>query len=70
MKKLKVSIQGMHCAACAANVEKSLKINPKIKNVSVSVITNKAIIEAEDSINEEEIKKAIDKVGYKTVAIN
>ncbi|HLC78239.1 MAG TPA: cation transporter, partial [Candidatus Nanoarchaeia archaeon] len=37
MKKLKLTIEGMHCASCATNIEKSLKKVPGVKEVSVSV---------------------------------
>lgn len=65
MKKFKIQINGMHCSACAANVERSLKKIKGIKEVSVSIMTNKGFIDAEDSVKEEEIRKAVEKVGYK-----
>jgi len=70
MKKLKISIHGMHCSSCASNVEKSLRNTKGIRSVSVSILTNKAIIEADDNLNEEEINKAVSKAGYKVISIN
>lgn len=69
MEKIKLSIYGMHCASCANNVEKSLKKITGVKEISVSAITNKAIIEVESGTNKEELKKAVEKVGYKVVSI-
>ena len=69
MRKIKLTIQGMHCASCASNVERAVKKIKNIKSVAVSLMTNKAIIEAEDSVNIEEIKKAVSKVGYKVANI-
>lgn len=69
MKKIKISIFGMHCASCASNIEKSLSKVPGINRSSVSVMTRKGIIEAEDSIDEETIKKAVAKAGYKVESI-
>lgn len=69
MKKIKLTIEGMHCASCASNIERALKKIPEIKNICVSILTNKAIIEAEDNVNTEEIIKIISKVGYKVVRI-
>jgi len=69
MKKIKLRIEGMHCASCAGNVEKSLKKVSGVKEVSVSLMTNKGIVEAEDSVNEEELKKAVARVGYKVDSI-
>ena len=55
----------MHCAACAGNVERSLRKVPGVKSVSVSLMTNKSIVEAEDNVPEDALRKAIAKTGYK-----
>ena len=68
MIKKTLSIEGMHCASCAGNVEKSLKTVKGIKNAKVSLLFKKAEVEYED-VNEEEIKKAVSKLGYRVVAI-
>ena len=65
MKKVKLTIEGMHCASCASNIERSLKKVPGVKEVSVSLMLNKGNVEAEDSVSEEELKKAVARVGYK-----
>lgn len=65
MKKYKLSIEGMHCASCSSNVEKSLKKIKGIKSVSVSVLFKKGTVEAEDSVTMEEIKEAVTRTGYK-----
>ena len=69
MKKIKLTITGMHCASCALNVERAIKKIKGIRNVSVSVMTNKAIIESEDNINLEDLKKAVFSVGYNVVKV-
>ncbi|MEK6893859.1 MAG: heavy metal-associated domain-containing protein [Nanoarchaeota archaeon] len=69
MKKLKLTIEGMHCASCASNIEKSLKKVPGVKGATVSLMLKKGTVETEDSVNEEEIKKAVAKVGYKVSKI-
>jgi len=69
MKKLKLTISGMHCASCAGNIERSLKKVQGVKNVSVSVMTNKGIVEFEDNVTEEELKKAVARTGYKVVEV-
>jgi P-type Cu+ transporter len=68
-KKIKLTIQGMHCASCASNIEKALGKIKGIKSASLSVMTNKAIIEAEDNINVEEIKKTISNMGYSVMNV-
>ena len=70
MKK-KILIQGMHCASCANNVEKSLKTIPGIESASVSLMTRKGIIEISENkkISDEDLKKAVSRAGYKVVSI-
>ena len=69
MAKLKVTISGMHCASCGTNVEKVLKKVQGIKEVTVSVLTKKAFVETTETVNPEDIKKAVSKIGYKVVAV-
>ncbi len=69
MKKIKLTIEGMHCASCGSNIERSLKKVKGVKEVSVSVMTKKAFVETEDSVDEGEIKSAVAKVGYKVLAL-
>lgn len=69
MKKIKFTIEGMHCAACGGNVENCLKKIDGVTTARVSVMTNKAIVETEDSVSLEKLKEAISKVGYKVVKI-
>ena len=68
--KLKLTIEGMHCASCASNIERSLKKIPSVKEANVSVMTKKCFIETEKEIPEEELKKAISRAGsYKLIKI-
>ena len=64
MKKYKITISGMHCSSCASNVEKSLKKVPGVKNANVSLMLKKGTAECEDSVSEDEIKKAVKRAGY------
>jgi copper chaperone CopZ len=70
MKKVTLTIEGMHCASCSANVEKSLKKVPGIKNLSVSVLMKKGSVEADESVSKDKIKEAVERAGYKLTAIN
>lgn len=69
MKKIKLTIQGMHCASCASNIERAVKSLKGVKSVSVSAITNKALVESEDNVSEEELKKAVAKAGYRVLKV-
>lgn len=68
-KKIKINIEGMHCASCAVNIERSLKKVPGVKEISVSVIGKKAFVEIDEKTNQEELKKAVARAGYKTISI-
>jgi copper chaperone CopZ len=69
VKKFKLTIEGMHCASCVGNIERSVRTIKGIKNISVSVLTKKSFIEAEEYVNPEEIKLAVKKAGYEVSAI-
>ena len=70
MKK-KLTIEGMHCASCAANIEKSLKKINGVTDVNISVMTKKGFIEVDEKITDEELKKAVSRAGsaYKLVKV-
>jgi P-type Cu+ transporter len=71
MKKIEIEIEGMHCASCGINLEKSLKKIDGIKNAKVNVMSKKAYIESDKIILEEDLKNAISRVGdYKVKSIN
>ena len=69
MKKLKLTIQGMHCASCSSNIERSLKKVAGLKEATISLMTGKGFVEVEDKVSEEELKKAVSKAGYKVAAV-
>ena len=71
MKKLKLTISGMHCASCASNIERSLKKTPGIKSANVSLMTKKGFVEIEEGkdVPDSEIEKAVSRTGYKLTGI-
>ncbi|HJZ18643.1 MAG TPA: heavy metal-associated domain-containing protein [Candidatus Nanoarchaeia archaeon] len=69
MKKIKLRIEGMHCASCASNIEKSLKKIQGVKEASVSLMLKKGFVESEDSVKDEELEKAVSRTGYKVTGI-
>lgn len=64
MKKVKMSISGMHCASCASNVQKSLLKTEGVKSANVNVIMKKGYADIEDNVTVEELKKAVKRAGY------
>lgn len=69
MKKYKISIEGMHCASCGSNIERSLKKVKGIKEANVSLMTRNGFVEADESVSAEEIKKAVARAGYKALKV-
>ena len=69
MKKAKITIQGMHCASCASNIEKSLKKVSGVKNANVSLMMKKGYVECDNSVSDEDLKKAVERAGYRAVSI-
>ena len=69
MKKIKINIEGMHCSSCTSNIERSLKKTKGVKDASVSLLLKKGIVECEDAVSDEELKKAVARAGYKTESI-
>ncbi len=48
MKKV-FKIEGLDCAHCAANIEKDISKIPEVINAKVNFLTEKMIVEANDS---------------------
>jgi len=56
----------MHCASCAQRIEKSLKKTEGISTVNVNLATEKAMMDYDEKIiNEDKIRKIIENLGYK-----
>jgi len=68
MKK-RLLIQGMHCASCVGNIEKSLRKIKGVREINISLMTNKCIVEVADGVSDEILKKAVSRAGYKVVGI-
>lgn len=69
MKKAIIQIQGMHCASCVSNIQRSLSKTSGVKNVNVNLIAKKGFVECEDIVKEEELKKAVKRAGYEAKEI-
>ena len=69
MKKIKLMIEGMHCASCASNIERSLKKVDGVKEANVNLMLRKGFVEAEDKVSNDELKKAVSRAGYKVASI-
>ncbi len=61
--KAKIEIEGMHCASCASNIERSLKKIHGVKTANVNLVAKKGFVELEHDVSEEELRKAVSRVG-------
>jgi len=65
-KKISLPIEGMTCASCVARVEKAISKAPGVKNVSVNLASEKAVIELDETnFDLETIKELVEDAGYK-----
>jgi hypothetical protein len=61
----KIDIEGMSCNHCVMNVEKAIKSTKGVEKVEVNLSENAAYIDGTYNLNE--IREAIEAVGYKVV---
>lgn len=67
MKKV-IPVVGMACSACSANVERKLQSLTGVVSASVSLPTRSALVEwDENAITLEEMKKAVNAIGFDLV---
>ena len=56
-------IEGMHCSACAASVEKILKRQPAVEDASVNLVMEEAVVSFTDGFDEKKAMQAVEKGG-------
>ncbi len=64
LKKTFLKITGMHCAACAGTIEKALKKVRGVKSASVNFAVEKATVEHDESVKQDDLESAVARVGY------
>ena len=61
----KFDVRGMTCSACVANVTKAVEKLDGVSNANVNLMTNSMKVNFdENKINDEEIIRAVEKIGY------
>lgn len=67
--KTKLTVKGMHCKSCETLIKDTLL---EIKGVRSATADNKKgeVIVDHDNANTDDIKKAVQKLGYKVTAIS
>ncbi|MDD2423299.1 MAG: heavy metal translocating P-type ATPase [Candidatus Cloacimonetes bacterium] len=63
--QLQIGIDGMHCASCSANVEKSVSALPGVTSAHVNLALEEAMVEFDEgTLDQEEIFKSITALGF------
>ncbi len=61
-------VNGMHCAACSANVQNTINKTPGVVFGNVNLLTKKMIVEYEsDELTVQDIKNKIASIGYEAI---
>lgn len=68
MKK-KLLIEGMSCKHCAMHVKEALGGLDGTKHIKVDLSKNTAVLDAPESITDDDIKNAVADAGYKVIQI-
>ncbi|MFP3985243.1 MAG: heavy metal translocating P-type ATPase [Candidatus Bathyarchaeia archaeon] len=69
-EKATIQIRGMHCVACAQNIEKALKHEPGIIGAHVNFATEKVTVEYDDNLTAlRNIVETIKKAGYEPLEL-
>jgi Cu+-exporting ATPase len=68
MKKITISISGMHCASCVQKIESNLRKLKGVKSANVNIATERATIEFNEKItSEDKINDLIERLGYEVI---
>ena len=66
---VELEIEGMHCAACVARVEKALCGVPGVASASVNLATERARVELEQAVGLSQLIEAIEGTGFGAEAL-
>ncbi len=70
-KKINLKISGMHCAGCAAGIEKGLSKLDGVEKVQINFATTTSVVEyLENQIDEKHILDEVTNLGYKAEISN
>jgi len=64
-KRYSLTVEGMHCAACAETVAKALRSVKGVKSATVNFATERALIETDDRVDFRQLATAVENTGYK-----
>ena len=61
---IRLSVQGMTCAACVGRVERALKKVPGVADAVVNLATGEAAVQGPEKLEIGSLREAIEKAGY------
>jgi len=67
MKHIELNVEGMMCENCENRIKNSVSMLDGVKNVKVSRIDKKVIVDAEDNVDENEIINRIEDLDYEVI---
>ena len=70
MVKITLDIDGMACGMCEAHVNDTVRKAFAVKKVSSSHSKGQTVIIADQPLDDDELKKAIEETGYKVLGIH
>ena len=62
--RIALSLPGIHCQGCIANVERGLSAHPGVKTARVNLTLKRALIEAEPDVAAADLVQALGDIGY------
>lgn len=65
----KILIEGMNCEHCVNHVKEALSKLNGVTSVNVNLDSKLAVLEALQDVKDEDIKAAVDEVGYEVLEI-
>lgn len=70
MLKITLNVEGMACGMCESHVNDTIRKNFEVKKVTSSHKKGITEIIAENPLDEEAVKKAVNETGYQVLSIN
>lgn len=64
MKRIILSVEGMHCGMCEAHVNDAVRRAVNVKSVRSSHAKNRVEVVCDDGVDEAAIRSAIEERGY------
>ena len=71
MKKISLSLSGMHCSSCAQLIERSLKGVSGVKDAHVNFAAEKALVAFEETdVSVQRLIEAVSNAGYRAEEVH